>query len=138
MMIPRRLALITLAGFAASALPALEIEQPAPETGHTIELQDLPALHLSINDNQLRAHFLNPENLVTAPPAESIVFIVDDPGHRNDEFRTVLRPAKDASLTSPRRLFPPYEFRIRLLIRLPGEETRILSNQKVDLAASNS
>lgn len=137
-MIYRRLAFLALTGLAAASLQALQIDQPAPETGHTVELQDLPALHLSIEDNQLRAHFLSPQNLVTAPPAESIVFIVDDPGHRNDEFRTVLRPADDASLSSPRRLFPPYGFRIRLLIRLPDEDTRILSNLKVDLAASNS
>lgn len=116
-----------------ATVPAVEVGEEIPSGGTTLELEGAPGLHLVVEDNKIVAHFPDAQGKALPSPAESIIFVVDDPGHRNDEFRTVLRKGADAGLTGPRSLYPPYSFRVRLIIRMEEGEPVILSNEKVDL-----
>ena len=124
--------LLTAAGLSFSATAAI-VGDPVPNGGTTIELENQPGLHLVVQDRHLVAHFVDAAGNAFPSPAESIIFVVDDPGHRHDDFRTLLRPGEDARLTSPRTLTPPYDFRIRLIIRMKEGDSVILSNERVDL-----
>jgi hypothetical protein len=126
--------------FGAALLPAVEPPAGDPEppkaedVGTFIDLQENLRLHLFVEENQVVAQFVDTEDHILAPPAESILFIVDDPGHREDEWRTVLKPEEGAQrLTSPRRLYGPYNFRSRIIIRFTDREPSAFTNHPVDL-----
>jgi hypothetical protein len=134
---PFRFAVLVLAlGLGPATVPAVEVGEKIPSGGTTLEAEGAPGLHLVVVDNKVVAHFPDAEGNALPSPAESIMFVVDDPGHRNDEFRTVLREGADAGLTGPRSLYPPYAFRVRLIIRMKEGDPVILSNEKVDLDPS--
>jgi len=108
-------------------------DDPVVEAGHFIDLADGGRLQLFIDDKQIVAYFVSAEGLLVPSPAESILFIIDDPGHRSDEWRTVLTPQDSLKLTSPRRLFGPYDFRARVIIRYREGEPASFANVPVDL-----
>ncbi|NBD37345.1 MAG: hypothetical protein GVY10_02105 [Verrucomicrobia bacterium] len=129
----RSVALAFALALGTATAPAVEVGEEVPSGGTTLELEGAPGLHLVVEERKVVAHFLDAQGNALLPPADSIIFVVDDPGHRNDDFRTVLRAGNDASLTGPRNLYPPYSFRVRLIIRMEEGEPVILSNEKVDL-----
>jgi hypothetical protein len=106
---------------------------PVAEVGTFIDLADGQRLQLFIEDNQIVATFIDKDNLVMESPADSILFIVDDPGHKEDEWRTVLNRDGKVRLTSPRRLYGPYNFRARVIIRFTEGEPSSFPNVPIDL-----
>lgn len=123
-----------LAGLQAAVYePPPKAGEPVVEAGSFIDLEDGGRLQLLIEDKQVVAYFVDPEGLLIPSPAESILFIIDDPGHRSDEWRTVLNPSGDLNLTSPRRLFGPYNFRARIIIRFKDGEHASFANVPIDL-----
>jgi hypothetical protein len=105
----------------------------ASTTPSTIEVNDELKLTLEVTDNQLMAFFADTTGTEDTSSVDSIIFVVDDTGHRHDKWRAVLRLADNDRYTSPRRLYPPYKFRARLIIRFTDGETVSLPNLKLDL-----
>jgi hypothetical protein len=105
----------------------------ASTTPSTIEVNDELKLTLEVTDNQLMAFFADATGTEDTSSVDSIIFVVDDTGHRHDKWRAVLRLADNDRYTSPRRLYPPYKFRARLIIRFTDGETVSLPNLKLDL-----
>jgi hypothetical protein len=132
---PALILLLTAALLPAAEAPTGDPEPPkAEDIGTFTELQENLRLHLFVEGNRVVAQFVDSEDRILAPPAESILFIVDDPGHREDEWRTVLRPEEGTQrLTSPRRLYGPYNFRSRIIIRFTDREPSAFTNHPVDL-----
>jgi len=88
------------------------------KAGALVDLPDGLRLHLELSDKQIAAVVVDPENLAVDSDFESILLLVDNPGKPNDEWRTVLRPVGNTPVySSPRRLYPPYDFRLRIIIR---------------------
>jgi len=106
---------------------------PVAEAGTFIDLADGQRLQLFVKDKQIVAYFIDKGGLVMKSPADSILFIVDDPGHREDEWRTVLNRQGDVKLTSPRRLYGPYTFRARVIIRFTEGEPSSFPNVPMNL-----
>jgi hypothetical protein len=106
---------------------------PVVEAGTFIDLADGQRLQLFIEDQLIVAFFIDKDGLVMESPAESILFIVDDPGHKDDEWRTVLDLVDTVKLTSPRRLYGPYNFRGRVIIRFTEGEPSSFPNVPIDL-----
>jgi len=131
--------ILLLALFACTGLRANvyetppKAEDPVVEAGSFIDLASGDRLQLFIDDKQVVACFVNADGFLIPSPAESLLFIIDDPQHRLDEWRTVLNKSGDIILTSPRRLFGPYDFRARIIIRYPGEKTESFANVAIDL-----
>ena len=65
--------------------------------------------------------------------AKRIVFIVDDPGHKSDEWRSVLVPGEGACLVAPRALYPPYHYKTRIIIRYMDGTSESMANVMVSL-----
>lgn len=106
---------------------------PVAEVGTFIDLADDQRLQLFVEDKQIVAYFIDKDGLVMESPADSILFIIDDPGHKDDEWRTVLTRDGDVKLTSPRRLFGPYFFRARVIIRFTDGEPSSFPYVPIDL-----
>lgn len=117
----------------ALAEEAPVIGEPLKEAGTRLELPDGNLLQVAIEDRNLVAYFVDSEGLLIESPANSIVFVVDQPGNRNDEWRTVIKPVDPAKLSSVRALTPPYKFKTRMIIRFKDGSTRTLANAFVEL-----
>ena len=116
----RKIPAAVIACFALfTSLPAVEVGEELEEIkGTALEMADGATLQLFVEENQVQAYFLDEDGLVMESPAESIAIYVDDSSRRPDDWRAVLKPGSDAGLTSPRRLYPPYTFRARVIIRM--------------------
>ncbi len=113
---------------------AIRPGEAVPDNG---TLVDLPGraerLHLCVEDQQVRARFVDAEGLLIEPPAESIVLEVNQPGHRHHRWRAFLQPGPDHTLTTALRLPAPYQFRARLIIRFGPDEIVTLPNVPLNL-----
>jgi hypothetical protein len=123
-----------------SANPLMADESAEPEVGKALKEMgtriDLPGgdkLQLHIDKRKIIGRFVDAEGLLIEPTAESILFIIDQPGHRNDEWRTVLRVAEDAKMVAPRSLTAPYKFRARLIIRFTDGTSKTIPNASLEL-----
>lgn len=130
--------LLPFMAFAAALSAADPAQEPPPpkagDIGTFIEIGDDLRVQLYVEERKLMARFVDPEDTIVEAPVESILFIVDDPGHREDEWRTVLKPVDGESLfSSPRRLYGPYNFRARIIIRFTDREPSTFTNHSVDL-----
>jgi hypothetical protein len=123
---------VLLAPFCASAA-SLAVGDPAPETGTRIDLPDDTQLQLLVEDQNLIGYFLDAAGRVIPTPATSILFVITQPGHREDDWRTVLEPVGSIQMTSPRKLFGPYQVRARVIIRFPEGEPLSFTRTQLDL-----
>ena len=115
-------------------IQAADIGETLDEAGTRVEMPDGSLMQMAINDKKIIVHFLDKEGKVIESPAASIVLVVDDVHSHNDEFRTIIQPAGDASLASARIIFPPYNFRARVIIRFTDGTTKTFPNLSLDLA----
>jgi hypothetical protein len=103
----------------------LEVGKPLDDIGHIQDLPDGNKLQLKIEDKRVFACFADSEGNVIESPANSVLLVVDDPGHRNDEIRILLKPEENGmTLTSKRILYPPYVFRTRVIIRFTDKDPK--------------
>ncbi|MFO7726613.1 MAG: hypothetical protein R6V45_13840 [Oceanipulchritudo sp.] len=110
----------------------------AAEVGTFIPLEDGHRLQLFLEDHRLFARFVDEANVILEGEAESILFILDDPNHREDEWRTVLEPSEENDLySSPRHLYGPPTFRARIIIRFPDRDPVSLTNVDLDLKSTS-
>jgi len=80
----------------------VQLGEEMPDTGTLLELPGrAERLHLSVEDLQISARFVDAEGLLIEPIAESIIIEVNQPGHRHHKWRGFLQPGPDH--TSPRR-----------------------------------
>ena len=86
-----------------------------------------------VQEMQLMAYFIDEEGLVTETNADSIVFVVDHSGHKNDKWRGLLKADEEGGFICARRLYPPYECRTRIIFRFKDEDTITLSTYPIDL-----
>jgi len=117
----------------ATTTPAMEVGDPMKDMGTIRELQNGLKLQMFVKDNRLQACFIDADGLVAESPAESILFVVDEPGHKNDKWRNVLVPGEDACMAAPRNLYPPYHYRTRIIIRYKDGTTESLAKALVTL-----
>jgi hypothetical protein len=127
-----------LVSFSASTLMADETAEPElgkalQEMGTRIDLPGGNKLQLQIEERKIIGRFVDGEGLLIEPTAESILFIIDQPGHRNDEWRTILRVADNTKMAAPRSLTAPYRFRARLIIRFTDGTTKTIPNASLEL-----
>lgn len=112
-------------------------ETIAAEVGTFLPLEDGRRLQLFLEENQVFARFVDNANVILEGDAESILFIIDDTNHREDEWRTVLKPSEEEALySSPRRLHGPPTFRARIIIRFTERDPISLTNVALDLNSS--
>ncbi len=116
-----------------SVLSATELGETLKEEGTRIELPSGDFLQLSVEDMKVMGRFTDAEGLLIEPLADSIVIVVDQPGHKNDEWRTVISPTGENSLTSPRLLRPPYDFRARIIVRLSDGSVKTYPYEPLEL-----
>lgn len=100
------------------------VGEPLEEVGTRLDLPSGDRLQVSIDEKQVVGHFVDKDGNLIKSPASSIVFIIDQNSHRNDKWRTLLKPVDEAKLTSPRKLVGPYTFRARLIIRFTDGSTK--------------
>lgn len=110
-----------------------EAGDPAADVGSFIDLEKDRQLQLFLEDHQVIACFVDPDGLIMESPADSILLIIDDPDHRKDEWRAVLKPVDDVRLTSPRRFYGPDTFRARIIIRFTEGEPASFSHVPLEL-----
>ncbi len=104
---------------------AVELGEPLEDIGHIQDLPDGSKLQLKIEDKRVVACFADKDSKLIKAPADSVLLVVDDPGHRNDEIRVLLKPEENGlTLTSKRILYPPYQFRTRVIIRFTDKEPK--------------
>ena len=121
---------------ACAALPNLsagKVGETVRDVGTFIDLEDGNRLQVYVEDNQIFACFVDAEDIIIASPAESIVFVVSDTRHKEEDWRTLLEPVDEAILTSSRRFHGPYDFRARIIIRFTEGEPSSFTNLPVDL-----
>lgn len=130
-----RTVLILLISLVATSVWSAEeiVGEPLEEVGTRLDLPSGNKLQLAIDEKKVVGHFIDKDGNLIESPAESIVFVVDQSGHRNDKWRTVIKPVDAAKLTSTRSLVAPYSFKARLIIRFKDGSTKTLPNAFVEL-----
>ncbi|MGC9451850.1 MAG: hypothetical protein ACP5I4_10415 [Oceanipulchritudo sp.] len=131
----KRKLLFALGLFAAvlSNALALEIGDEPEDKGTFLNLPDGGQLQLFVEENKILAYFIDAEGLIMRPPAESILFIIDDALSDKDTWRTVLSPS-DAKMVGSRLLYPPYSFRTKVIVRFADKDPVSFFRTSVDLA----
>ena len=114
-------------------LPGAELGEKLEEAGTRIQLPEGQYLQLTVEEMKVVGRFTDSEGLLIEPVAESIVIIVDQPGHKNDEWRTVIHPTGENSMSSSRLLRGPYSFRARIILRHPDGTTKTYPYQPLEL-----
>ena len=110
---------------AVSTTFANKVGEPIEDIGTTLDLPDQQFLQLTVKERHVAALFYDDSETIIESPAESIIIVVDQPGHKNDEIRLLLKPsAEDASLTSKRLFYSPYNFKARVIIRFTDKKTK--------------
>ena len=131
------IALLLLPSLQANRAVLPDDETIAAEVGTFLPLEDGRRLQLFLEENQVFARFVDNANVILEGDAESILFIIDDINHREDEWRTVLKPLEEEALySSPRRLHGPPTFRARIIIRFTDREPSSFTNVDLDLKSS--
>ncbi|NDV61971.1 hypothetical protein G0Q06_05870 [Puniceicoccales bacterium CK1056] len=74
-------------------------------------------LQLTLKDKHLVAKFVDSEDKLVKNPASSILLIIDDTTHRDDKWRTVLKPVGEIELTGQRAFYGPPNFRAKIIVR---------------------
>jgi hypothetical protein len=119
---------------AISNTHALEVGEPIEDVGHILDLPDGGKLQLQVKEKKILAYFADADGNVIESPADGILMVVDDSGHRNDEIRILLKPSEDdPSLSSNRALHPPYVFRARLIIRFTNKNPKTFPDVRLKL-----
>jgi hypothetical protein len=104
------------------------------DVGTFLELDNGLSLHLILKDKHIVADFVDAESKLVENPAESILFIVDDTTHRDDKWRTVLKPEGEIKLTSPLRFYGPPDFRAKIIVRFADGKVATLAKTPLELA----
>ena len=125
MPIMRKFSLIPIACLFAFTLLAGAAEPDAKpvagdlmeDVGTFIDAGNGLRLQLTLEDKRLIAKFVDAEDKLVENPAGSILFIIDDTTHRDDKWRTVLKPSGEIELASPLRFFGPPKFRAKIIVR---------------------
>lgn len=121
----------------ASLLPlaqALEVGDTTEDIGTFLDVAEGQRLQLFIEEQNIVAYFVDPENLVIESPAPEIVFEVDHAGRRTNNWRILLTPGEGASLTSSRILPPPYHLKVRIIIRFTDGSTKTFARTFLNLS----
>jgi hypothetical protein len=126
--------LAMMAALVAVPLYSVEVGEKPEEAGTRVALPGDTKLQLAIEEKKIVATFIDAEGKVIESPAESMVLVVDQQGHKNDEIRTLMNSADKIRLVSSRTLFPPYDFRARVIIRFTDGTTRTFPYLSLDLA----
>ena len=116
-----------------SVAEPIEIGDELKETGTRLNITDDLKIQFSIEEKRIIAQFVDAESLLVEIPAESIVFVVDESGHKHDEWRTLLNPDGNSRLISTKVLTPPYNFRARIIIRFTDNEPKTFTRIAIDL-----
>lgn len=105
------------------------------DVGTFLDLPDGNKMQFVVEDQEVVARYLSPERDPLESEVKSIVFLIDDPGHRHDEWRTLLQPVEgeEATFSSPRLLHGPYLFRTRVVITFTSAEPWTFTNLQLDL-----
>lgn len=104
---------------------AVELGEPIEDIGTVKELPDGSKIQLKIDDKRVFALFADKDGKVIKSPADSVLMVIDESRHRNDKDRILLKPEENGiTLTSKRIIFPPYDFRARVIIRFTDETTK--------------
>ena len=114
-------------------VPAIEIGEPAPELGTILELKNGQRMQLLAEGMQVKAFFIDTEGKVAKTNADSIVLVIEDPGHKNDKWRGFLKKDNENGFVCTKRLYPPYEFRARIIVRFTDEDPISFAKKAIDL-----
>lgn len=108
---------LTLLAQAADPAAKPAVGDPVEDIGTFIEVGNGLSLQLILKDHRLLAKFVDAAKTLVENPAESILFIVDDPGHSEDKWRTVLKPDGEVDLTSPLLFHGIPDLRAKIIVR---------------------
>lgn len=106
---------------------------PVQDIGTFVPLGNGLRLQLLLVDKAVVAYFIDAGDLILPAPADSILLVIDQPGHPSDEWRSVLSPDGPVKLASPRRLYGPSQFRARLIIRFTDAPPSSFTNVPLNL-----
>jgi hypothetical protein len=120
----------------ASSAQSLGVGETAAPVGTFLELPDGNQLQLFVEDQRIVSYFVDSGNRVIPSMASSILLVITQPGHREDDWRSVLEPVDGVKLTSGRRIFGPYAFRARVIIRFTGGEPLAFHKASLNLEAN--
>ena len=130
-----RTVFILLISLIASTSWAAEeiIGEPLEKAGTRLDLPGGDQLQLAIDEKMIVAHFVDSDGNLIESPASSIVFTVEQKASPNDKWRGMLNPVDEAKLASTRKLFPPYNFKARVIIRYKDGSVKTFANTYVEL-----
>jgi len=129
------LSCICLTSLRASTAKEPGLAPQIEDIGTFIDLPDGNRMQFVAEDLKVVARYVSPSREQVENEVESIVFEIDDPGHRHDEWRTLLQPleGEEAAFSSPRLLQGPYLFRTRVVITFTSGEPWTFTNLQLDL-----
>lgn len=84
-------------------------------------------LNIRIVENQMLVYFLDKEGLLTDPPLSKLYVRWENVRNRTEDGYLSMSAASDGPyLTNPRKLFPPYHYRLTLIIPQEDKEDNLV------------
>lgn len=112
-----------------SSLPGAEfaVGDALPAGGLMVRINDETRASLHVVDNTFRIYFVDEANALVEPPLAELALRWEEVTNQTNDGYTRLTRAEGPYLTSPRKVFPPYWYRVWLIdTRAEKEEERLL------------
>ncbi|MFP4283015.1 MAG: hypothetical protein ACLFR7_01460 [Opitutales bacterium] len=92
------------------------------EVGLDWTLRDGQRVHLRVVDQQFHLLFLDAERNIMKPAFERAIVRGEETRNKTNELNLLLTPGADPSLTHVRRIYPPHDYWLRLLVPVEGTD----------------
>lgn len=122
----------------ASSLAGETLSDPqiCPYVGTQLVIAEDTFIELSVQDNKIWASIVDGQHYLKEMAIESVLIVVRDPGHRQNKWRTLLKPESKFFLTSPRSFHGPNQFYAKIIVHLKEDVTIAFGKKFIDLSPS--
>ena len=125
---------------AAALMGAGDKPAEPPKIGDTVEdvgtfldLEGGERLQLVVENRKIVAYLVDPGDKIVAHGIDSILMEADTSSRRPDDFRTILHPDGEVRLVGTQSIYPPYQFRAKLIIRYKDCDPTTFPNYLLNL-----
>lgn len=123
----------TLAGAGEQPAGPPKVGDLVEDVGTFLDLEGGERLQLVVEDRKIIATVVDAEDKIVAHDIESILLEADTSSRRADDFRTILHPDGEARLVGTQFIYPPYQFRAKLIIRFTDCDPTTFPNALLNL-----